>query len=135
LSIHNDELIKGGKFIVPKIHQRVILNKVQSDSIFSILVNVKSHVLVDSLSVGADCYNPQHSIVFYKNDLAVAFFEICFSCHGMRKSKGIEFGIFCFEKFCILERFFIANKADYGINLEEFNFECTSIQEPRSASQ
>lgn len=31
--------------------------------------------------IGADCYNPRHGIVFYKEQKPVAYISVCFDCH------------------------------------------------------
>lgn len=118
-SYSNDELIQDGKFTLSKsaltkIEQRIRLDKTQSDSLFSILYNYKKirHGNFESV---ADCYNPRHSIVFYQNGRAIAFLEICFTCNGTRQTKDVDFGEFCDEKWCVLQKFFEANKADYAL--------------------
>lgn len=113
-SYSNNNLISNGKFTVDNIRQRVSLGKSQRDSIFSILYNYKpSPAGFDTLQ--ADCYNPRHSIVFYKKSKAIAFFEICFECGGTRQSEGVDFGQFCPEKMCMLQTFFKTNGADFGV--------------------
>ena len=131
-SVRNDELIKDGRFVVPDIHQRTFLAQKQIDSLFSIIYNLESPT--DSIS-HADCYNPRHSIVFYSKERAIAFLEICFSCHGTRQSKNMDLGEFCSEKYCILERFFITNKIKFGIEKEEYINDCTGILKPESFNQ
>jgi len=113
----NDELIQDGKFTVKEIKQRIKLNKMQIDSLFSILYNSKKIRQGNNESV-ADCYNPRHSVVFYQNGRGTAFLEVCFECCGKRTTKGLDFGEFCDEKWCTLQRFFEVNKADYGLHIE-----------------
>lgn len=111
-----NDLIAGGTFKVDNIKQRVTLNKNQADSLLSILYNFNSFPAgVDTSMVQADCYNPRHSIVFYKRNEAIAFLEICFECGGTVQTKGVDFGEFCPEKRCMLQNFFKANKAGFGI--------------------
>jgi hypothetical protein len=114
VSDDNDNLIRNEKFTVDNIKQRVSLGQSQRDSVFSILYNLRpSPAGLDTLQ--ADCYNPRHSIVFYQNTKAIAFFEICFECGGTRQSPGVDFGQFCPEKMCLLQKFFKANGASLGI--------------------
>jgi hypothetical protein len=108
------DLINKGKFLVDDIQQQVTLNNDQRDSLFSILYNFKS-VPVGLDTLQADCYNPRHAIVFYEGEAAIAFFEICFECGGTKQSKMVDFGQFCPEKQCMLQNFFKANKADFGL--------------------
>lgn len=109
-----NELINNGKFIVSDIKQRVALNKTDQDSLFSILYNVT--VTGDQLEYpGADCYSPQHCIVFYKNNQAFAYYEICFMCSRTQQSNGFGIVNFCEEKWCLLQKFFKTKKANYGL--------------------
>jgi hypothetical protein len=113
-SYSNRDLINNGRFAVDDIEQRITLNKVQKDSLYSILYNFKpSPVGFDTLH--ADCYNPRHSIVFYEKNNAKAYLEVCFECGGTKQSANVDFGLFCPEKMCMLQKFFKANKVDFGI--------------------
>jgi hypothetical protein len=125
MKIHDNELVRDGKFIVPDIHQRVTLTKRKTDSLFSILYNFVPLTSPHSWAV-PDCYEPHQAVVFYKNEKAFAFLEICFTCHQTRQTKGMDVGFFCSDKYCILERFFIQNKVDYGLILEQYDVECAS---------
>lgn len=109
------DLIIDDKFKLSYIKQRIALGKPQADSLLSILYNIKPSPIGTDTTGVADCYNPRHSILFYKGSKAIAFFEVCFECGGTRQSKGVDFGLFCPEKLCMLQRFFKANKADFGI--------------------
>jgi hypothetical protein len=110
----NDSLIQDGNFTVPNIRQRVRLNKVQSDTLFSILYNYKK-IRQGDVEFVADCYNPRHSIVFYQAGRAFAFLEVCFQCNGTRQTRDLNFGEFCDEKWCALQKFFNATGADFGL--------------------
>lgn len=114
-SYTDTSLIVDGKFKVEYIKQRVTLDKAQTDSLLSILYNVKPFPIGIDTTGLADCYNPRHSILFNKGNKTIAFLEVCFECGGTRQSKGVDFGQFCSEKMCMLQRFFKANKADFGI--------------------
>jgi hypothetical protein len=108
------DLIDNGKFSVKDIQQEVTLNSEQCDSLFSILYNFRS-VPSGADTLQADCYQPRHSIVFYEKKEAIAFFEVCFACGGSKQSLGVDFGQFCPEKQCMLQKFFKENKADFGL--------------------
>jgi hypothetical protein len=110
----NDELIKDGTFIVPNISDRKQLDSQQIDSLFSILYNFKTKNNRNE-EFGADCYEPHHSVVFYETGRAIAFYEICFSCGGTRQTPGTDFGQFCEEKLCMLQRFFRQAKIEKEI--------------------
>jgi hypothetical protein len=109
-----NELIRNGKFMVHNIQQRVVLNKTDQDSLYSILYNFT--IPGEPMQYpGADCYNPQHCIVFYKNNQAFAYYEICFMCSRTAQSDGIDVISFCEEKWCLLQKFFKNNNVDYGL--------------------
>lgn len=129
MKVHYNELIKDGKFVAPDIHQRVTLSKSKADSLFSILYNFTPRFIPEGPVPVPDCYNPHHAVVFYKNEKAFAFLEICFTCSQTRQTKGVDVGFFCLSKYCILERFFIENKVDYRIDLEEYDWNCADIFE------
>lgn len=109
-----DKLIQDGKFVVLNIEQRTILNAMQSDSLFSILFNLKK-VRQGNVESIYFCYNPHHSIVFYQDDRAIAYLEVCFECFTA-KGMGVNSGEFCDEKWCRLQGFFKDNKIDYALN-------------------
>ena len=46
----------------------------------------------------ADCYNPRHLILFYKQNKIVDFYEFCAECGGSRQSKNIIFPELCTGK-------------------------------------
>lgn len=112
-ALSNYNLIKDGKFMVGKIQQSTILDKSQTDSLFSILVNWPPKEK-DYFNTQADCYDPHHCIVFYQDEIAIAFIEICFECNGIKESQGINFEEFCDEKWMLIKKFLIQNKINYA---------------------
>ena len=46
----------------------------------------------------ADCYNPRHLLVFYKNEKPIGYYEFCAECGGSRQSKGIMMPSICSEQ-------------------------------------
>lgn len=121
---NNSGSISDGKFIVADVQERISLTTAQTKSLFSILS--RPRLPADSLA-GADCYTPQHAIVFYQSKVAAAFLEICFSCHRERHTSEVDFGTLGQEKYCLLEQFFIASKINYGIEKEEYKSECGEL--------
>jgi hypothetical protein len=102
----NDKLIVDNKFIIKGIEERIRLNSAQMDTLFSILFDYKTKVQNSPIPV-ADCYNPRHSILFYKDKNPFAFLEVCLECGGTRKSENTDFGVFCMGKMCLLQQFFL----------------------------
>ena len=102
--IRNAELIKENKFIVDNIKERVILNENQKIELFHILYDYKIK-RIGNITATAD-YNPNHSIVFYSDNKAIAFLEIGLECGAVRHSKNADFGEFCDDKYCMLQTFF-----------------------------
>lgn len=39
----------------------------------------------------ADCYNPRHGLVFYKNEQPVAHVSVCFDCRGMKAAPHTKY--------------------------------------------
>lgn len=111
--IYDDDLIKNEQFLVTEIKQKHLLTKSQKEDLFSILYNYKGKI--DSDSPGPDCYEPHHSIIFYKNNKAIAFLEICFSCNRTKQTNGVNFGQLCEEKICKLQKFFRESNIDQFI--------------------
>jgi len=101
----NSTLIINNKFIVKGIEDRIKLTDPQIDTLFSILFNYKLKSDKYGMPI-TDCYTPRHSILFYKNNKVFAFYEICFDCGGTRQTKDVDFGEFCIEKKCKLQKFF-----------------------------
>jgi hypothetical protein len=104
-STSTDSLIQNGAFIVSNPLDRIVLNKFQTDSLFAILYNY-NFIEKNHRVVGDDCYEAKHAIIFYQNETAVAFIELCIDCKNKLKTSGIDFGEFCRDKFCILQSFF-----------------------------
>lgn len=114
-SYTNDNLIVNDSFIVKGISKVVTIENRQIDTLFSILYDYEGNA-----GFAADCYNPRHSVIFYKDNKAIAFFEVCLECGGFRKSKNANFGNFCDETICRFQKFF----KELGINESEIDGRC-----------
>ena len=110
----NMELIVNGRFSVKDIQERIELKEEQIDSLFSLLYNYKTGKSSNIYAV-TDCYTPRHSIVFYKQEKAIAFIEICFECGQIKYSNGIEAGELCDEKWCKWWKFLQSNNIHFGM--------------------
>ena len=77
---------------IPKVQiiDNVVLDNLFSDKILKIL----SSKDYNDCSY-ADCYQPRHILLFYKNNSIVDFYEFCASCGGSRQSKGIKVSDIC----------------------------------------
>jgi len=113
----NDKLIVDSSFVVKGIKDRIVLTTQQSDSLFSILFDYKTK-REGSVVPDADCYNPRHSIIFYHRTKPIAFLEVCLECGGTRHSKDTNFGVFCDDKMCMLQKFFKSIGVKNGITDE-----------------
>ena len=80
---------------IPKVQiiDNVVLDNLFSDKILKIL----SSKDYNDCSY-ADCYQPRHILLFYKNNSIVDFYEFCASCGGSRQSKGIKVSDICSEQ-------------------------------------
>lgn len=97
--------IKDGKlpFDETIIKERIFLNKLQQESLFWALMtdNCPANYAV------ADCYMPEHRIIFYdKNKKVIAFLEVCIQCIGSRKSENLKIARLCGKKMKELKRLF-----------------------------
>ncbi|NOT52200.1 MAG: hypothetical protein HOP10_13080 [Chitinophagaceae bacterium] len=111
-------LILDGRFIVNDIYDLVVLNKPQTDSLFSLLYDYERNKNAGPVRY-ADCYNPRHSVVFYKAGKAIAFWEICLECGGQRQTANTEFDKFCHENTCRIQELFINAGIKDGIIPEQ----------------
>jgi hypothetical protein len=113
-----DNLIRDGRFTVNDIHELIVLNKPQTDSLFSLLYDYERNKNAEPVRY-ADCYNPKHSVVFYKEGKAIAFWEICLECGGQRQSANTGFENFCHENSCEVQHFFVKAGIKNGIIHEQ----------------
>ena len=88
LKIENDTVIIPETSIVDNI----ILDKHYSNKIAAVLLSTENECLM------ADCYNPRHIILFYRQNKIVDFYEFCAECGGSVQSKNINFPQFCTGK-------------------------------------
>ena len=85
------------------ILQRIVLDNKQKEVLFGILYDYKKK---DEFH-GADCYRPNHRILFYDDkQRIIAFLEICFICEGYKLSAGFKPEELYHDKFTQLETFF-----------------------------
>jgi hypothetical protein len=100
-------VIVDGKVIVPNIKETITLDQTKTDSLFSILFDYRTKRMGDGIITQA-CYVPRHSIVFYKNEIAIAYIEICFQCERYETSENLGFYSldFCSDKWCMLLKYF-----------------------------
>ncbi len=79
---------------IPDINiiDNVVLDKHYSEKIAEVLLSTEEECLL------ADCYNPRHLILFYKQNKIVDFYEFCAECGGSRQSKNIAFPELCTDK-------------------------------------
>lgn len=92
--------IMNNQLILRNIVSRYTLNQKENEKLFEVLYYYKGN---DAQM--AKCYEPEHIFVFYENEKAIAFFEICFGCQNTRQ-KNIEVNNLCKEKWSMLYDFF-----------------------------
>ena len=81
--------------------EKIRLDKSQSEELFDILYNTNCMT-----SMGAACYEPRHSFIFYnKEQKPYAAIEVCLDCYGSRETKGIKEVEFCDRKITKLRTF------------------------------
>lgn len=85
------------------IKERISLSKRQQESLFWELT---TDDCPQNYEV-ADCYMPEHRIIFYdKDDKVIAFLEICIQCVGSRKSENFKVARLCGIKMKELKKLF-----------------------------
>lgn len=92
--------IVNNQLILRNIVRRVDLNPSQIKKLFQVLYQYQGDD-----AEAAKCYDPEHILVFYEGQKAIAFLEICFSCHNTHQ-KNTDFQGFCNEKWSMLYDFF-----------------------------
>jgi len=93
-----------GKFFVPNQKELIKLNSNQIDKLEEILFGYVGGSFTESA-----CYEPRHTMVFYKNGTPFTFLEICFECQGSQvyDSKNSKFDVdISDEKWTMLKDFF-----------------------------
>ena len=103
-------LAKGAT--MKEVKERIVLNQVQSDSIFSIFSNYSSKK--EGRDVAA-CFDPRHSILFYKKKKVFAAIEICFTCNQIIHTPRVNVGILCDNKLNLLRDLFGQFGIKYGL--------------------
>ncbi len=96
--------IKDGNFILGGINGTVELNEKETLELYSVLHGTKTKRFGNT-GVAYDCYEPHHSIVFYKENEPIEYLEVCIECDAYRTFKQTRVD-FCDEKWCNLLHFF-----------------------------
>lgn len=85
----NPHYIKTNKVEIPEkyLRNKIVLNELQFLKLKKKLIKTK-----DKIEERADCYDPRHIIVFYKeNEEILGYVEICFSCINTKSSENLKF--------------------------------------------
>lgn len=96
--------IADGILFVAHVKHRYFLSPSQTQKLFETLVFNQGE---DSGKMR--CYEPNEVLVFYEEDEAFAFLELCFHCKHWRNYK-VDFKDFCDQKWETLATFFPARK-------------------------
>jgi hypothetical protein len=85
--------IENDTIEIPNIHciDNILLKPDSSKKIYEILLSNEQNCLL------ADCYRPQHMLLFYKQNKLLGFYEFCNSCGG-NASQNIKMPPFCSSK-------------------------------------
>lgn len=85
----NTNYIINNKIEIPEkyLRNKIVLNDNQTLKLKKSLVKTKVKI-----EERADCYDPRHVIVFYKeNEEILGYVEICFSCINTKSSENLKF--------------------------------------------
>lgn len=112
-------IIENDSVKIPNIKpvDNIILNKYYSEKIIEVLITDEKKCVL------ADCYNPRHLILFYKQNKIVDFYEFCTECGGSRQSKNIKFPDICRDKgFKIITIFKEMKLKNNGEETEDYKY-------------
>jgi hypothetical protein len=95
--------------IIPQSNNKIDLSNIKDTisitlsnnqiSILDSVVNGRCKV-VEKEILPADCFNPRHNIIFFKNDSIINFISVCYECGNYNSSKkGITGGLESFRYF------------------------------------
>ncbi|HJW15781.1 MAG TPA: hypothetical protein VJ499_01595, partial [Flavisolibacter sp.] len=113
--------LKKGIVNNTKLNEIITLNKIQVDSLKSLLYNV-GYRGVFFTEVDIKCYNPRNAIVFVdESGKGFEYIELCFECmKNMLSSKKVNAGDFCEQKYELLENYFKEAGIRYGTLEKEY---------------
>ena len=113
--------IKNDTLIIPKV--KIIDNVVLSHEYKNQIINILCSHDYKNCSM-ADCYNPRHILLFYKNNKLIDYYEFCASCGGSTQSLGINIPSICMEQGQELIKIFkemkLKNDGEEGLDYKYF---------------
>ncbi|MCK6607609.1 MAG: hypothetical protein L6Q46_04800 [Flavobacterium sp.] len=113
--------IKNDTLIIPKVKiiDNVILSKEYKKQIINVLCSYDNK----NCSM-ADCYNPRHILLFYRNNKVVDYYEFCASCGGSTQSRGMKIPSICTEQgqelIKIFKKMKLKNDGEEGFEYKYF---------------
>lgn len=92
------------------------LNQDQINQLTNLIYNTNYKKIDFNSTGGASCYNPRNAIIFFDEKGKVYdYLEICFACqHSASKSKRLNVGVLCAQKYDMLRKYFINVGVNYG---------------------
>jgi len=105
-------LLEEGKYKAKGIKETIALSKEKWQTLFSLLYDYQT--AEGKTTEYIECYTPKHAILFLQNKKVIAYLEISLECNDTRQSKNVEFGTYCTEKMCMLQKFFKENGIKLG---------------------
>lgn len=107
-STKDDESVKSGHAEPKCIQEKITLPNEKFAEIKKVLFE---HAILNTTCVTNDCYEPRHSVIFYKENKRIAYVDICFAC---AQSRGERIGCLTFKRSEEIQTYFKSLGIKYG---------------------
>jgi hypothetical protein len=112
----NSISIKKDTFNLSFYSEIATLNSLQINKLTDVIYNYR-YKKSPYLTIVKSCYMPRNAIFFLdKNNIIIAYIEICFECEAIRTSdKELYLGEYCSDKYNLIKSIFKENNINYGV--------------------
>jgi len=108
-STKDDESVKSGHAEPKCIQEKINLGNEKFAEIKKVLFE---HAILNTSCTVNDCYEPRHSVVFYKENKRIAYVDICFEC---AQSRGEPIGCLTLKRSKEIQTYFKSLGIKYGL--------------------
>lgn len=108
-STKDDESVKLEHAEPKCIEEKIVLSKEEFIDIKKVLFE---HAILKGSCEVNDCYEPRHSVLFYKDNKRIAYVDICFVC---AQSRGERIGCLTFKRSKEIQTYFKSLGIKYGL--------------------
>jgi hypothetical protein len=112
----NSISIKKDTFNLSFYSEIATLNSLQINKLTDVIYNYR-YKKSPYLTIVKSCYMPRNAVFFLdKNNIIIAYIEICFECEALRSSDTkLNLGEYCSEKYDLIKSIFQENNIKYGV--------------------